>query len=90
MKRHKVKNRVFYSIWLKLIIIFILILSPVYFLGGIIFHRTYLEMQRQTVNSQTSQLNLYAGTINEELSRIHLHIIAQMMMILFILQTLMI
>lgn len=70
MKCHKVKNRVFYSIWLKLIIIFILILSPVYFLGGMIFHRTYLEMQRQTVNSQTAQLNLYAGTINEELSRI--------------------
>ena len=70
MKRHKVKNRVFYSIWLKLIIIFILILSPVYFLGGMIFHRTYLEMQRQTINSQTSQLNLYAGTISEELSRI--------------------
>lgn len=68
----KTKGHIFHSVWLKVVVAFILILLPVYFLGAAIFHWAYRQMHQQIIRSQMAQLNLYAGTIDAELSRIRL------------------
>lgn len=72
MEHPKGRGQIFRSIWLKVVVTFILILLPVYFLGAVIFHWAYQQMHQQIVRSQMAQLNLYADTIDDELSRIRL------------------
>ena len=64
--------QVFHSIQVKVLATFLLILLPVYVLGAVIFHWTYLQMHQQIIRSQMALLNLYAETIDDEISRIRL------------------
>lgn len=68
----RIRTRTFHSIQTKVLATFILILLPVYVLSAVIFHWTYLQMHQQIIRSQMAQLNLYAETIDDEISRIRL------------------
>ena len=67
-----IRAQVFHSIQVKVLATFLLILLPVYVLGAVIFHWTYLQMHQQIIRSQMALLNLYAETIDDEISRIRL------------------
>lgn len=67
-----IRAQVFHSIQVKVLATFLLILLPVYVLGAVIFHWTYLQMHQQIIRSQMALLDLYAETIDDEISRIRL------------------
>ena len=62
-----IRAQVFHSIQVKVLATFLLILLPVYVLGAVIFHWTYLQMHQQIIRSQMALLNLYAETIDDEI-----------------------